>query len=197
MKSVSTLPEGYLEIYSVDLEKNKKMMLAVNGIALLIAAALVVPALFIVPIGSLFDMEAGLVPYILRFVTLGAGAVLYVVLHELTHGAAMKISGTEKIKYGFTVKYAYAGSDDYYGKGAYIFIALAPVVLFGIIFGALALILEGGWFWVVWLLEVFNLSGAAGDFFVTVRFIPLPRDILVKDHGTGMTVYSATRSAED
>jgi hypothetical protein len=47
-----------------------------------------------------------------------------------------------------------------------------------------------GWFWVVYLIQIANISGAAGDFFVTVKFLKMPRDILVQDYGVGMTVYS-------
>ena len=46
------------------------------------------------------------------------------------------------------------------------------------------------WFWVVYFLQVCNISGAAGDMFVTVKFAKMPEDILVKDSGVGMVVYS-------
>ena len=38
--------------------------------------------------------------------------------------------------------------------------------------------------------QIVNISGAMGDFFVTVRFSALPAHILVFDRGVGMTVYS-------
>ena len=34
------------------------------------------------------------------------------------------------------------------------------------------------------------MAGAAGDAFVTVKFASMPKDILVRDDGVGMTVYS-------
>ena len=43
MKSCSALPDGYTELYSVDLQKNKKMSVLVNAIAVLIAVVMVVP----------------------------------------------------------------------------------------------------------------------------------------------------------
>jgi len=86
--------------------------------------------------------------------------------------------------------YAFAGSNDYYAKKPYIFIALAPVVLWGVVIALVNPFVSAYWFWVVYLLQVINLSGAAGDLFVTVKFSRLPKDILVKDHGVGMTVYS-------
>ena len=190
MKAVKTLPEGYKEIYSIDLQKNKKMSLIVNAIAIVISVLMIVPMNFWIPITSLFDMTDGLGNYTIRFVSLMVLMIVYMVLHELVHGIAMKMCGTEKVKYGFTGLYAFAGSSDYYAKGPYIFIALAPVVLWGIVLAIINPIVPIEWFWVVYFLQIINISGAAGDLFVTVRFARFPADILVRDYGVGMTVYS-------
>ena len=69
-------------------------------------------------------------------------------------------------------------------------VALAPILTFGVLFAAILPLVPQGWFWVVYLLQVINLSGAAGDLFVTVRFARLPKDIAVRDCGVSMTVYS-------
>ena len=50
MKAVCTLPEGYAEICAIDLQKNKKLMLLVNLIAVLIGLAMAVPMHFYIPI---------------------------------------------------------------------------------------------------------------------------------------------------
>lgn len=190
MKAVAALPDGYKEIYSIDLQKNKKMSLLVNLLSIFICIVMAVPMHFIVPVTTLFDMEQGLKDYTLRFVVLLVALVLYIILHEAVHGIAMKICGTKKVKYGFTGLYAFAGSDDYYDKTAYIFIALAPVILWGVVFAIINPFVPTSWFWVVYMLQIMNISGAAGDFFVSARFSRLPEDILVKDYGVGMTVYS-------
>ena len=102
----------------------------------------------------------------------------------------MKACGTKKVKYGFTGLYAFAASDDYYGKKSYIAIALAPVAVFLLVLAAVNLAVPQDWFWVVYFLQVANVAGAAGDAFVTVKFASMPKDILVRDDGVGMTVYS-------
>ncbi len=190
MKAIEHLPKGYREMYSIDLQKNKKISLLVNLSAVLIAVLLIVPMHFIVPISSLFDMGNGVKNYIFRFVALIFLLILYMVLHELVHGLAMRICGTKKIKYGFTGMYAYAGSNDYYDKKSYIFIALAPVVLWGIVIAVVNPFVPIEWFWVVYFIQITNLSGAAGDLFVTVKFSLLPKNILIKDYGVGMIVFS-------
>ena len=190
MKAIKALPEAYQEIYSVDLQKERKTALFVTLIALLISAQLIIPMLFLVPVSTLFDMSRGLGRYAIRFAALLVLLIAYMVLHELVHGIAMKICGTEKVKYGFTGLYAFAGSDDYYSKKAYIFIALAPVVLWGVVLAIICPLVPDDWFWVVYFIQITNLSGAAGDLYVTVRFSRFPKDILVRDYGVGMTVYS-------
>ena len=190
MKAVNTLPEGYKEIYSVNLQKDKKTSLLVNGLSLLIGIIMAVPMHFVVPVTTLFDMEKGLIGYIIKMAVCFILMLVYLVLHELVHGIAMKICGTKKIKYGFTGLYAFAGSDDYYAKKPYIFIALAPIVFWGIVIAIITPMVSISWFWVVYIVQIINVSGAAGDIFVTAKFSRFPKDILVQDHGVGMVVYS-------
>jgi len=193
MKAYNKLPEGYREIYSIDLQKNTKLAVVVNLLAALIAVALIVPVHFFIPITTLFDVSGDTVAYFLRLGILLVLMIAYMVIHELVHGVAMKMCGTKKVKYGFTGMYAFAGSDDYYDKRSYIFIALAPIVLLGAVIGVINFFVPAEWFWVVYFVQVINLSGAAGDLYVSVRFSRFPRDILVKDYGVGMVVYSKTK----
>ena len=191
MKSKQTLPVGYREIYSVDLQKDKKPAVLVNVLAIIIAVVLFLPANRYIPLTTLFNIGVSESLYFARLGVIVGGIIFYMILHELVHGLAMKIFGTKKVKYGFTGMYAYAGSDDYYDKKSYIIIALAPIVVWGIVLAIINVLVPYEWFWVVYLIQLINLSGAAGDLFVTVRFSKMPKDILVRDYGVGMTVFSA------
>lgn len=191
MKSKQTLPVGYREIYSVDLQKDKKPAVLVKVLAIIIAVVLFLPANRYIPLTTLFNIGVSESLYFARLGVIVGGIIFYMILHELVHGLAMKIFGTKKVKYGFTGMYAYAGSDDYYDKKSYIIIALAPIVVWGIVLAIINVLVPYEWFWVVYLIQLINLSGAAGDLFVTVRFSKMPKDILVRDYGVGMTVYSA------
>ena len=190
MRSFSKLPDGFVEIYSIDLKKNKKAALLVNALAIIIGVALAIIGHFIVPITTLFSMDSGITMCMLRYLVLVISLILYIILHELVHGSAMKICGTKKVKYGFTGLYAFAGSNDYYDKISYIFIALAPIVVWGIILAVINIFVPAEWFWIVYFIQLSNLSGAAGDLYVTVKFSKMPRDILIFDYGVGMKVFS-------
>ena len=189
MKAIGVLPEDYGEIYSLNLQKDKRTAIIVNLLALAIAAVMAVSMNFFVPVTSFFDMSGGIVRYFLRLAALIVLMVLYMVLHELVHGVAMKLCGTKRVKYGFTGLYAFAGSEDYYDKKSYIFIALAPIVLWGTVLAAVNFFVPTEWFWIVYMIQLINISGAAGDLFAAVKFSRMPKDILIQDSGVSMRVF--------
>ncbi len=193
MKGIFTLPEGYAPLLAVDLQKNKKLALLVNLLALVIA----VPLLLIGFVVSPIVLDLSDTTLFLRLGVMAVGYVFYIILHELVHGVFIRIFSGKRAKYGFTGMYAYAGSDAYFHKWPYLVIALAPVVIWGGVLAVLCALLPPAWFWVVYFIQIGNLSGAAGDFYVTVRFLGLPRDILVRDYGVGMTVFSQEGKKED
>lgn len=183
MNAVKQLPDGYGERVKIDLQKNKTEALLVNGLAFVIMLVLIVIGHLVVPVQAL--LRLGITKLLLMVI----GVLLYLVLHELTHAVCMKYYGAEKVKFGYTGLYAYAGSDAYFGKKPYIVIALAPVVVWGVVLLILNLLAGDGWFWVVWLIQVSNLSGAAGDLYVTAKLSKMSADILIQDSGVSMTVY--------
>lgn len=189
MKAIGVLPEDYGEIYSLNLQKDKRAAIIVNLLALAIAAVMAVSMNFFVPVTSFFDMSGGIVRYFLRLAALIFLMVLYMVLHELVHGIAMKLCGTKRVKYGFTGLYAFAGSEDYYDKKSYIFIALAPIVLWGTVLAVVNFFVPTEWFWIVYMIQLINISGAAGDLFAAVKFSRMPKNILIQDSGVSMRVF--------
>lgn len=186
-KSMLELPEGYFKICQIDLQKDKKTALLVNAVSLLIVLVLFAAGILLVPLARSEEPE-------LFFIKMGvafAGIAAYIILHEAVHGAAMKYFGARKIQYGFTGLYAFAGSEEYYAKKPYCVIALAPVAVWGGILFILNFVVPAGWFWTVYAVQICNLSGAAGDLYVICKLFRLPEDILIKDDGVAMTVYSA------
>lgn len=185
MKRTSQLPDNYGLIAQVDLQKNKKQALIVNAAAAVIMVLMFIPAALFVPVSLMFDSPV-------RLIAMMVSVLAYLILHEAAHAVAMELLGTKKVRFGFTGLYAYAGSSDYYGKGAYSFIAMAPVVFWGIVLLILNFLVPYEWFWVVYFIQICNISGAAGDFYVTLRFVKMPKDILVRDTGVEMHVFSAS-----
>ena len=190
MKSTAQLPDGYAECMKLNLQEDKKTALIVNFFSFALAVLMMIIGNFICPILSLFEISNGFAEHFIKCIVMCAGMIAYLVLHELVHGICMKAFGADKVKYGFTGLYAYAGSDCYFGKKTYIIIALAPIVVWGIVLLILNFIVDLNWFWIVYIIQVFNVSGAAGDLYVSFKFVHMPKSILVKDTGIEMTVYA-------
>ena len=190
MKSYRELPPGYRSILTIDLQKNKKLALLVNGMALLIAVLMIVAVLPLVPIGSLAG-DDGMRGILAKLAVMYGGMFVYIILHEAVHGIVMRRFSDAKVRFGFTGLYAYAGSDAYYCRKHYIIIGLAPVVVWGIVLGILNVLVPQDWFYVVYVIQMTNISGAAGDLYVSWKMNRLPEDILIQDSGVAMTVYSA------
>jgi len=187
MKSYPTLPQGYVPFASIDLLRNKKQFWIVNGLSIALCVLMLIPP-FLWGYSLFFGGDGSLSASFLRMGAALVGLLAYIALHELTHGIVMMACGA-RVHYGYKVAYAYAGSYAYFTRSAYFVIALAPVVLWGIVFAVLTACLPEHWFWVGWLWQLMNVSGAAGDFYCSIRILRAPRDTLVQDTGTAMTFY--------
>ena len=189
MKACQELPEGYAEVLQIKLQDDRKASVLVNVLGGVVMVAVLVAGAFMVSPLEILDMDSvgGL---LIRFAVFLLGMVAYFVLHELTHGAVMKAVGAKHVRFGFTGMYAYAGSlEDYFDKGSYRLTALAPVVVWGIVFGVLAVVVPSSWFWVVWFLLAANIGGSMGDVYVTAKLWKKPATILVRDTGIEMRVF--------
>lgn len=101
--ALSQLPAGWREIWRADLQKNKKQALAVNGLALGLAAAMLAPFLYGVFQAS---SSGGVHFHVTQFLAMLAGLLAYIPLHELVHGLCMKYFGAKKVHYGYAGVYA-------------------------------------------------------------------------------------------
>ena len=183
--SFEALPQGYIPARSVDLVHNKKEMRGVSIASVVLTVLLAVPAVATHP----FLPQESLSQYLLCTGVTLAGLLLYIILHELTHGAVILLLGG-KPYFGFKGGYAFAGTGAVFPRAEYITVALAPVVLWGIVLGILCAVLPEAWFWPCYLIQIINLSGAAGDYYVTLLSIKMPTDTLIKDDGTAMTFFT-------
>ena len=127
------------------------------------------------------------------YLLLIGGMLLYVVLHELTHGLFYKIFTKEKLTYGFTLTVAYCGVPNLYLKKIPALIAaLAPFTIFSIVFGIGLLLVKDYWYFAT-LAFIFSVhvSGCIGDLYVSILMIfkYKGKDILVNDTGPKQTFY--------
>lgn len=169
------------------LAKNKKQALAVNELALGLGAAMLAPFLY----GIFQPLSSGGIHFhVTQFLAMLAGLLAYIPLHELVHGLCMKYFGAKKVHYGYVGLYAWAGSQAYFGRKSYIAVALAPLVFWGMVLAALCAAVPAQWFWVLYLVQVTNVSGAAGDLYITWKALRMPAGVLIQDTGAEMAFYT-------
>lgn len=180
-----TCPKGYRQIAVMDFVRNRRQLLTVNLSALAVVAAMVGIGLALVPFAPTWAMlRANVWPWL----ALAAMYVAYISLHELTHGVLMHLLSGVRPRYGFQLCYAYAGSNVYFDRRSHNLIALAPLVLWGAVLFALERTLPEGWFWLLYLIQISNVSGSAGDVYCVLALRRYPKDILIQDTGTRMRI---------
>jgi len=183
------LPESYAEIRRVNLQNDKKLVVIIHVVWLIMAISLTLLGLAITPLS--FGITINSISTLLMIIiALLIAVVAYVFAHELTHGIFIKKYSGKKAKYGFTGLYAYASSDAYFNKRQYLTILLAPIILFGAVFLVLNIFLPLQWFWFIYFLQILNFSGAAGDLYITYLMRKVPADVLIHDEGFNMIFYS-------
>lgn len=188
-RTAKDLPREYREAAQINLQSNKKELILVNGMAILIAAVMAVIGLLSVPVTSFFDFESPK-PTILRVCAILVGMFAYIALHEVVHLIFMRAFCREvKPTFGFTGIYAYAASRAYFNRRDYLVVGLAPVVIWGIVLAVLNVLVPQPWFWVIYFIQIINVSGAAGDLYVAVRMLRMPKTLLVQDDGVSMRIY--------
>ena len=189
------LPDGYKRTENIDIQNNRKTALFVNVFGLQLFVVFLVPLFFITSVPSLIKRmvsDASVDDFIATVILCG-GIAVYIVLHEITHGIFMKIFGKAKVKLGFSGFYAYAGSMAYFNKRSYIITALAPMVIWGIIFAAFSVhtyLYYSVYFHVFYILGVINIAVSAGDMYMAVRIGRMDKNVLIRDNGTSMIVYN-------
>lgn len=185
------LPEGFRLFKSVDFTE-KKLAGAIN----LVAVAIMVVMFFIGKSIHWHGITEELLPFLLRCLLAFFLIVLYIFCHEGIHGLFIRLLSGTSPYYGFTGMFAYAGCNSFLDKRSYIIIALAPVILLGIALGIVTHLVPHSFFWVIFVVQIQNISGAAGDYYIVWLMLTLPDDVLVKDSGAVMNIYSAVDGAD-
>ena len=191
----AALPQGY-ELYAViDFRQDQGLQkrIALSGLAII--AAMVAAALPGHPLQAAVAMPP--IQIVTAALAMLVGWVVYLLLHEGVHGICIKWFSGIPAEYGFSKKtgMAYAGSQSFFAKGAYIFIALAPIVVWGIVLTLLLRDIPEQYWWYLYAIQIFNVSGAVGDLFVTYRILTMPKDVLVLDTGMEMKCFAPTHFA--
>ena len=119
--------------------------------------------------------------------------LVYVVLHELTHGLVYKALTKRKLKFGISLTAAYCGVPDIYVYRKCALLSLfAPLTVFTVFFAAAIFLLSDGWHKFFCSIVLFaHLGGCAGDIYDIILYLTVFRDpaTLMRDTGPKQTFY--------
>lgn len=196
------LPENYRLVKTVDC-KDKKTAVVLNAAAISVTVIALVIGLLILKPSAKSVVGAFEENYLLSVAKLAfflaaflAANILYIVLHELTHGLAYKLLTKQKLKFGFSLTFAYCGVPDIYVyRTAALISLLAPFTVFIVLFALLAAFLPTVTFkaFAVIMLAV-HLGGCVGDLYDTFLYLFKFRSgkVLMRDFGAKQEFYDIT-----
>ncbi len=182
----TVLPPHYRYAATLDFTRDRRHIVPMFILSLALIAVPAVAGLFIVPVGPSWALMAS---RWWAWPALGGALLLYIPLHELVHGLAMLALSGVMPKFGLRLPYAYAGSEVWFDKRSHIITALAPVVLWGVLLQVAIARLPAPWFWPLWIVQISNLSGSAGDIYCVWALLRMKGDLLIQDTGVRMRVY--------
>lgn len=180
-----TLPKGYRYAGSLDFTHNRKQIIAVLKLAILLT---VVPVFISIAVSLLKPGVMAFIRDSRMWLWMVLMLIAYIPLHELTHGAVMFALSGVKPSFGIKLPYAWAGSTAWFDRRSHVVTALAPLVVWGVILQILIASLPELWFWPLWITQISNLSGSAGDIYCAWALMKMDGQLLIQDTGTRMRV---------
>lgn len=188
------LPPGYKQVMHINAKnKGTAFLLSLGSLAI---TAVVFILLMIPLFKSGIDLSKISPLGFFRFYgTFILYSIIYIVLHELTHGLVYKIMTGEKLTFGITSAAAFCGVPKIYTYRRCALIAiLAPLVVFTVIIGGIVLLLSfaNPLYYVGFsFLFALHLGGCIGDGYL--GYLLLTRfksdDVLMKDTGPEQFIY--------
>lgn len=188
--SPTHLPENYAEVLYWKLSHHKTLLVVLNVVGLaLMGLALV---LFLAWARL---WQPGIETLEMRTLQMGAAfiaVVLTIMLHELTHGLALRAYGAHP-KYGVLWKegmfYATAAGHAF-RRNAYLVIALAPLVGLSLVGAALLMLPQPVWVaWVIAICAALNVGSAIGDMWLVRVALGYPPSAYIVDEKDGVRVF--------
>lgn len=181
------LPDGYRLFREIRLEKDRKAQIFMITGQLVLMAVMIYLGFRRCSPAVIFSQEGFQIA--LRLAAMAVGLFVYIIGHEWVHGVFIRIFSGEPAAFGFRKGMAYAASKAYFSKWPYVIIALAPLIVWGVLLGFLTGDVGEQGFWYIYAVQIFNVAGAVGDIYVSIVVLGMPKNVLVIDEGTAMKFF--------
>ena len=184
------LPENYDEVLYWKLSHHKKLLVVLNVVGLALMGLALAPFFAWARLWhpAVESHNTGILQIGVAFIAV----VMTIVLHELTHGLALRAYGAQP-KYGVLWQQGmfYATADGHaFRRNAYLVIALAPLVGLSLVGMALLMLPLPGWLvWIVVFCTALNVGSAIGDMWLVRVALGYPPVAYVVDEKDGLRVF--------
>ena len=184
------LPNGYVQVKHID-ATDKKLGLTLSCITFGVIGVFIVAAMLILGFTNKLPLKWN--PLLLLAGVVGV--TTYVILHELIHGAAYKLSTKQKLTYGMKWNCAFCGVPHIYVyRKASIFALVAPLTVFALVLTPLTIWLyfvDAFAFVVSAVVLGYHFGGCSGDIYMfgLLLFKYRQKTLLVKDLGPEQFLY--------
>lgn len=187
--AVEFLPAHYDLYERIDLARDNKALKSILIWSIVALVVMIIYGLIGHSFVASFEMELWRIFFCL--LASAIGMIVYIILHEGIHGIFIKLFTGETPSFGLKLSkgMAYAGSTWYFKKWPYVVIALSPIVICGAILCLWLNDILPQYYWYLYMIQIFNITGAAGDLYVTCRIVSMPKEVLIKDTGVAMDIY--------
>jgi hypothetical protein len=194
-QSTRFLPDNYRPTQEINLLKDTRLAIWLNGIAIVLLIPVIAGLVLFVrkfhPENSvnglriIFSLQSIL--YGLAFV---AAILITLIIHEAIHGFFFRIFTRSRPVFAIRYAYAYAAAPGWYiPSQAYAVVGLSPLVLIDII----GLLLLGscppGWILIWSCVIAINTTGAVGDLYIIGNLLRHSTHCLVMDSGDAVQYY--------
>jgi hypothetical protein len=195
MQASKALPEGYTLHRTIDLSKDRRLLVVLNviALALLVAFGFAFTSFAARLRPDVLSGQGGGIRWLVDAASLlwiVVALVIVLVLHELVHALFFWITTKERPVFGLRATYAYAAAPGWYiPRRSYLVVGLSPLVLITLL----------GLLWLpiapIPLIPALlfglsmNASGAVGDLFIVTMLCLEPPGVLVCDRGDAVDYY--------
>lgn len=188
-QDTADLPTTYQRDLTVDFNKDRKFAVVIQGLFLAVVMIAVTVALLVeLPL-------PGWSPWITVPVTLLA-CLIYMAAHELTHGLTLRALTGTKPSYSVRFPFLTTSSPLYLTRRSTIMTALAPCIIWGVVFFAALFLVPGELRLMVYILLALNFAGSAGDYLEAILAVRQPPDALLQDEGDRVHVFIPGATAQ-
>ena len=117
------------------------------------------------------------------------GCLCYIVLHEIIHLLFMKFFSKESLYLSIKFPTISVGSKGKFSKRQFIIVALAPVIILGIVLTLLIVFCSEGYTFFLTILLILNFAGSGGDYLQVFEMRKYSPDTYFQDNSVETTVY--------